>query len=146
MDAEIPEFILRSFKVKRLTPPLLRRRVLRRDNFQCVACGSPHAPVVDHIQNYGPATLDNLQTLCSSCNVAKGDKRFATLEAFREWRWERGYQFLYLKLPIRYYEPRVVLIGNKWSFIPNRKAFLQFKMEQLRAIRQAHASRPDDED
>ena len=60
----------------------LRYQVLKRDNFKCCACGA--SPVkdssvelhVDHIIPWskgGEAVIDNLQTLCSKCNLGKGD-------------------------------------------------------------------------
>ena len=60
----------------------LRYQVLKRDNFKCCACGASPAkdPAVelhiDHIVPWskgGESTLDNLQTLCSKCNLGKGN-------------------------------------------------------------------------
>lgn len=60
----------------------LRWRVMNRDKFKCCCCGASPAidPTVklhvDHILPYskgGKTTLDNLQTLCSKCNLGKGD-------------------------------------------------------------------------
>lgn len=60
----------------------LRFLVLKRDNFKCCACGASPAkdPAVvlhvDHIIPWskgGETTLDNLQTLCSKCNLGKSD-------------------------------------------------------------------------
>jgi len=61
----------------------LRYDVLKRDRFRCVHCGSSPAPVsgvvlhVDHIVPWvkgGETVFDNLQTLCSDCNLGKADK------------------------------------------------------------------------
>ena len=56
-------------------PPRVRKLVHERDGWRCVRCGSPDNLTVDHIipwsQN-GPDKADNLQTLCVSCNTAKG--------------------------------------------------------------------------
>ena len=58
----------------------LRYAVLKRDNFKCCACGASPAkdPVVelhiDHILPWskgGETKLENLQTLCSRCNIGK---------------------------------------------------------------------------
>ena len=60
----------------------LRYVVLRRDGFKCVACG--RTPAIDsgvilqpdHIKPWakgGETTLENLQTLCSVCNIGKSD-------------------------------------------------------------------------
>lgn len=60
----------------------LRFQVLRRDNFRCSMCGrSPATTVglelhIDHINPWskgGETTIDNLQTLCTDCNLGKSD-------------------------------------------------------------------------
>ena len=60
----------------------LRYRVLKRDNFKCCACGASPAkdPAVelhiDHVIPWskgGETKLENLQTLCSKCNIGKSD-------------------------------------------------------------------------
>ena len=56
--------------------------IMKRDNFKCKICGkSPSTnPTVelhvDHIKPWskgGESTLDNLQTLCSKCNIGKSN-------------------------------------------------------------------------
>lgn len=60
----------------------LRFKVLQRDNFKCCACGASPAKDpsvvlhVDHIIPWskgGETILENLQTLCSKCNLGKSD-------------------------------------------------------------------------
>ena len=60
----------------------LRYRVLVRDNFKCVLCGNTPARDqacrlhVDHMDPYskgGRTLIENLRTLCDSCNVGKGN-------------------------------------------------------------------------
>ena len=60
----------------------MRFKVLQRDRFKCCACGaspSINSNVelhVDHIKPWsqgGETTMDNLQTLCSLCNLGKGN-------------------------------------------------------------------------
>lgn len=60
----------------------LEWRVMKRDNFRCCACGRSPATAlgvvlhIDHIVPWakgGETTLDNLQTLCSKCNLGKSD-------------------------------------------------------------------------
>ena len=69
-------------KTKRGINLQLRFIVMRRDNFKCKNCGRSPAtdPTiilhVDHIKawaNGGETILENLQTLCSKCNVGKSD-------------------------------------------------------------------------
>jgi hypothetical protein len=60
----------------------LRFLVMRRDNFKCQNCGRSPATDpsiilhVDHIKawaNGGETVIENLQTLCSKCNIGKSD-------------------------------------------------------------------------
>ena len=60
----------------------LRFIIMRRDNFKCKNCGRSPATDpsvilhVDHIKawaNGGETILENLQTLCSKCNIGKSD-------------------------------------------------------------------------
>ena len=60
----------------------LRFRVMQRDNFRCCICGAspakdPNVELhIDHIIPWskgGETTIDNLQTLCSKCNLGKSD-------------------------------------------------------------------------
>lgn len=60
----------------------LRFMVMQRDNFKCCACGASPAkdPAVqlhiDHIIPWskgGETVIENLQTLCSKCNLGKSD-------------------------------------------------------------------------
>jgi 5-methylcytosine-specific restriction endonuclease McrA len=60
---------------KKPIPNRLRRQVFERDGYRCRQCGSPDDLCADHIIpefRGGPATLENLQTLCRACNVRKG--------------------------------------------------------------------------
>lgn len=55
---------------------IVREQVLKRDGYQCQACGKD-ANTVDHIlprSRGGGDELENLQALCSYCNYSKGDK------------------------------------------------------------------------
>jgi hypothetical protein len=61
----------------------LRYKVLVRDNFKCALCGASPATnancrlQVDHINPWskgGKTVLQNLRTLCESCNLGKGDE------------------------------------------------------------------------
>lgn len=65
--------------------PSLRLRwcVLQRDRFTCCACGASPAITpgvelhVDHVQPWskgGETVLENLQTLCSDCNLGKSNE------------------------------------------------------------------------
>lgn len=69
-------------KSTRVISAKLRYQVLKRDNFKCCACGASPAKDpsvelhIDHIIPYskgGETILDNLQTLCSACNIGKSD-------------------------------------------------------------------------
>ncbi|MHB1700542.1 MAG: homing endonuclease associated repeat-containing protein [Acidobacteriaceae bacterium] len=67
----------------------LRFIVMRRDNFKCKACGRSPATDpsvtldVDHIQAWskgGLTVIENLQTLCTKCNIGKSDLEFISPE------------------------------------------------------------------
>lgn len=56
-------------------PARIRRAVYERDGHQCVTCRSIERLSLDHIHPYslgGSDTIDNLQTMCRSCNSRKG--------------------------------------------------------------------------
>lgn len=56
-------------------PAWLRAAVYDRDGRACRECGSTSDLTLDHIYPYslgGEDTLDNLRTLCRSCNSTKG--------------------------------------------------------------------------
>ena len=68
--------------VSRTISDKLRYQVLKRDHFKCCACGAspakdPYVELhIDHIVPWskgGETVLQNLQTLCSRCNLGKGD-------------------------------------------------------------------------
>lgn len=69
-------------KTARKISDKIRYQVLKRDNFKCCACGASPAKDpsvelhVDHIIPWskgGKTEFDNLQTLCSKCNLGKSD-------------------------------------------------------------------------
>jgi 5-methylcytosine-specific restriction endonuclease McrA len=71
-----------NHKTQRAPNWRLRFLVLKRDNFKCVMCGrspakNPEIELhIDHIHPWskgGETVLENLQTLCSVCNVGKSD-------------------------------------------------------------------------
>ncbi len=82
--ASKPEVISRH-KTKRDVNWRLRFLVMRKDNFKCVACGRNPATDpniilhVDHIKAWdkgGETVFENLQTLCSVCNIGKSNLDF----------------------------------------------------------------------
>ena len=57
--------------------PAIRWEIWERDNFTCLMCGSRRFLQVDHVypkSRGGPTLLENLGTLCKSCNASKGDR------------------------------------------------------------------------
>lgn len=80
--AQIKKNVKPRAKTSRVISDKLRYQVLKRDCFKCCACGASPAKDasvelhIDHIVPWskgGETTLDNLQTLCSRCNLGKGD-------------------------------------------------------------------------
>ncbi len=69
--------VLKERGVVQSIPSALRERILQRDGYCCVLCGSGEDLQVDHmIPRIRGGTNDdyNLRTLCRSCNLRKGDK------------------------------------------------------------------------
>lgn len=69
-------------KTKRDINLRLRFKVMARDHFKCCKCGKSPATDpsvvlhIDHIYPYskgGETIMENLQTLCSDCNLGKSD-------------------------------------------------------------------------
>jgi hypothetical protein len=63
-------------RVKWRTSGAKRRRIYRRDGWQCKFCGTRRNLTLDHVvpRSRGGSDDDsNLQTLCEPCNQAKGD-------------------------------------------------------------------------
>lgn len=63
-----------TYKKKKISHSL-RMRVYERDGFKCVTCGVQKNLSLDHIKPEvigGESTLENLQTMCKSCNSRKG--------------------------------------------------------------------------
>ncbi len=72
----IPPPLPEPFK-KLPIPSELRWQVWERDNFTCVHCGARRDLSVGHLKpesRGGTLDLDNLQTLCRSCNSRKGTR------------------------------------------------------------------------
>lgn len=82
VTSKLENTVSNGHKTKREIGLQLRFKVFKRDNFKCCLCGASPAkdPTVelhvDHIIPWakgGETTLDNLQTLCSKCNIGKSD-------------------------------------------------------------------------
>lgn len=57
--------------------PRLRKKILMRDAYRCQICGGWDNLAVDHIipeSKGGTQDESNLQALCRTCNVRKGDR------------------------------------------------------------------------
>ena len=56
---------------------LNRKRIYKRDNFECVYCGSQKELTIDHVlprSRGGKNSWTNLVTCCQKCNLKKGNK------------------------------------------------------------------------
>lgn len=85
---EDPETFKPKSHISEYPPPVeptdeMKKEVLRRDNYMCLCCGArqPAAKLqVDHIVpkfHGGRHNLDNLQTLCKTCNELKAIRSFS---------------------------------------------------------------------
>ncbi len=72
----------KAHKTSREIPDGLRYKILKRDNFKCCACGASPAKDpsvelhIDHIVPWskgGETVIENLQVLCSKCNIGKSN-------------------------------------------------------------------------
>lgn len=74
----VPDF--ENKKVRKSLTKSIRHEVFKRDNYRCVECGATNKDTVLHIDHIIPFSkggsdeLDNLQTLCKSCNISKSDR------------------------------------------------------------------------
>jgi len=85
VEKKVDEIIKGNLKTpkKRKRNPLdskLRHEVFKRDNYTCVECGATNKDKMLHCDHIIPVVqggtdeMDNLQTLCDDCNLAKSDK------------------------------------------------------------------------
>jgi 5-methylcytosine-specific restriction endonuclease McrA len=81
LNAEREAIRQRRYEAGRaLSDAALRRRVFERDGHLCRSCQSAELLTVDHVVaviNGGTDDIDNLQTLCRTCNSSKGRKQSA---------------------------------------------------------------------
>lgn len=72
-----PPSIASAMRSKASIPPKIRWGVFERDGYKCKKCGSKISLHCDHIhpESKGGATvIENLQTLCETCNKSKGNR------------------------------------------------------------------------
>ena len=79
-NAELLPNKIKSKRKRTHVPRGLRKEVFKRDNYTCVECGASKEDGatlhIDHkipVSKGGTDELDNLQTLCSDCNLNKSD-------------------------------------------------------------------------
>lgn len=64
----------------------LRHEVFKRDNYRCLECGKGKEDTTLHVDHIRPVSqngtdeLDNLQTLCQACNLAKSNRKWVAGE------------------------------------------------------------------
>lgn len=70
------EVVRIPIKIRKASIPVdLRWEIFERDEFTCKKCGTRRRLTIDHIiaeSKGGLTTIENLQTLCHSCNSRKG--------------------------------------------------------------------------
>lgn len=65
---------LKQYKNTKKVPKSVRKAVYKRDNYTCQSCGAKEDITIDHIvprSKGGSNDVNNLQTLCESCNLRK---------------------------------------------------------------------------
>lgn len=81
LERRLPSRSLQNKSSIPTTSPNIRWEIWERDNFTCRNCGSRHKLSIDHIipvSKGGQTIKENLQTLCTSCNVKKGNGKSVT--------------------------------------------------------------------
>lgn len=82
-ESDIREFLAHTYRYRRreslhhIKKKSVRQMIFKRDGYKCKKCKSTENLSVDHIKPVlqgGLDTIDNLQTLCRSCNSKKGAK------------------------------------------------------------------------
>jgi len=84
---KIPECYKKDFsekkrKIREFIPASLRHEVFKRDGYKCVECGATKETTTLHVDHIIPKSeggtdeLDNLQTLCDKCNLAKSNRKW----------------------------------------------------------------------
>jgi CRISPR/Cas system Type II protein with McrA/HNH and RuvC-like nuclease domain len=69
--------LLKYIKYQQKSYRANRARIYKRDNYECVYCGSNKSLTLDHVipkSKGGKNTWENLVTSCFKCNLKKGDK------------------------------------------------------------------------
>lgn len=73
-----PPGVVNGPKVHSSVSRSLKLKILKRDKYRCVLCGSSEELHIDHIVEYcdgGMNDPSNLRTLCETCNFARPGKR-----------------------------------------------------------------------
>lgn len=84
-----PKVKKRNLKRKKISLKM-RWEVLSRNGFRCVCCGTNSTEEVLHVDHIIPASLggktelNNLRTLCSSCNLGRGNRFLLDLRLVKE--------------------------------------------------------------
>lgn len=77
-ERKAAKIALRGGQVSRAAIPTeVRAQVYARDGHVCLHCGSREDLSLDHVHPWslgGPDTVENLQTLCRTCNSRKSDR------------------------------------------------------------------------
>ena len=85
LSGNSPKLVSSSPKYQRIRTPIpgvLRHEVFKRDGYKCVECGAKNNDTTLHIDHKTPIAqggtdeLDNLQTLCGKCNLAKSNRKW----------------------------------------------------------------------
>lgn len=80
----------------RYAPPVLRRKVLGRDRYQCRYCGvalTYESANIDHVKPWkhgGSTKAENLVASCQPCNKAKGNRAITPKSAIGRVQRSRG--------------------------------------------------------
>lgn len=71
----VPHWVFCTQRPEKKVPEARRKAVIARDGHRCLACGATEDLTVDHIKHQsrgGGHEIENLRTLCRSCNSRRG--------------------------------------------------------------------------
>lgn len=116
-------------------PVWMQQEVLERDGWKCLSCGipvhrhpdgksRPNSAHMDHIvpdnaTHRGLTEVDNLQTLCRTCNLAKGNRVIDYRPTSQEARTERARQLfaaMHARVQVRKDGSYVIADDTRWMY------------------------------
>ena len=112
-------------------PGKLRHRVFERDNYRCRECGATNKETTLHVDHIKPVAkggtneIDNLQTLCEKCNLAKHTDEWVggSISKRRNFKGE-----------ITYTEAKRERLIKKWEDLDSKLVYVQKQLPLAKTV------------